>query len=347
MKETQQKNVYAVIGMARSGTSAIARGMQALGIELGENLEAPNALWNPKGFFEDVDIVFKINRAVLFALNYTWMSVNLVDKLCKDNENLVGIKKLAIDLLKERIKHTNHWGFKDPRTAKLLPFWQEIFQSLSLKDHYIIVLRNPLSCAASYKRVSGVDIEVGLMLWLMHLLPAIDGSNGKPRIMVSYERMLKNPHGELNRIKTFFNLDDLTNPLEVDKYAKEFLDKKLHHFDYEEADLITNPACQIAPICATMYNLFSQLARDEITFQSEAFLSAWQSIKIEFEKQYPIYCYMDTILKKNKQYERQLRTIHRSLPWKLFYPLRLIDDALRKRRRKLREERRLVKSYHG
>lgn len=343
----QQKNVYAVIGMARSGTSAIARSLQALGISLSENLEKPNALWNPKGFFEDVDIVFKVNRAVLFAIDYTWMSVNLVDQLCKNNEKLTGIKKMAIDLLAKKMQHTEHWAFKDPRTAKILPFWQDIFQTLELKDNYVIVLRNPLSCAASYQRVSGVDIEVGLMLWLMHLMPAIEGTAGKKRIMVSYDAMLKNPYEELKRLKAFFKLDELANPKEIEKYAQSFLDKQLHHFDYTDADLKTNPACQIAPICTKMYELFLRLANDEISFESEAFETAWQAIRQEFDENYPRYCYMDKLLKQNKQLERQLRTIKRSIPWKLLYPLRLLDDALRTRRRKRREARRLVKSYYG
>lgn len=338
----KQKNIYAVIGMARSGTSAIARGLNALGIDLGDKLEKPNALWNPKGFFEDLDIVFKINRAVLFALDYTWMSVNLVDTLCKDNENLTNIRKLAIQLLEERISNTNHWAFKDPRTAKILPFWQDVFKTLSLKDHYVIALRNPLSCAASYKRVSGVDIEVGLMLWLMHLMPAIEGTHGKPRIMVSYDALLKNPYTELKRIQQFFNIENLSTPQEIEQYAQTFLDKKLHHFDYQASDLERESACQVAPICGKMYKLFLTLANDELKFESQAFQNAWQEIKHEFDQNYPVYCFINTLLKKNKQYERHLRSIHRSIPWKLIYPLRIIDDVLRKRRRKLRAEKRMV-----
>ena len=50
-----QKNVFIVLGVGRSGTSAIARGLKALGIDLG-NMLRPAADANPKGFWEDAEI---------------------------------------------------------------------------------------------------------------------------------------------------------------------------------------------------------------------------------------------------------------------------------------------------
>ena len=45
-----------VVGAGRSGTSAITRGLQALGVELGDRLKAPTDK-NPTGFFEDRDLL--------------------------------------------------------------------------------------------------------------------------------------------------------------------------------------------------------------------------------------------------------------------------------------------------
>ena len=60
-----------------------------------------------------------------------------------------------------------------------------------MKENYIIALRNPLSCAASYQRITGTDIEHGLLLWLSHLLAAVDGTEDKNRIIVSYDLLSK------------------------------------------------------------------------------------------------------------------------------------------------------------
>ena len=59
---TENQKVVVVVGAGRSGTSTITRGLSALGIELGNNLK-PGSAKNPKGFFEDLDIL-KINRDI-------------------------------------------------------------------------------------------------------------------------------------------------------------------------------------------------------------------------------------------------------------------------------------------
>lgn len=339
------KNIFVVLGMARSGTSVLMRGMQALGIQLGEHLEKPNSLWNPKGFFEDRDIVFKINRAIFYALNDDWMSLNQLDaQRLTDDPLLTPVRSKALELLYQKIKDTPNWGFKDPRVAKLLAFWQDIFKTLQLQDHYIIALRNPLACALSYQRVTGIEIEVGLLLWIMHMIPAVSETFEKPRIMVSYEALCNNPRSELDRIKNYFNLQ-LKNPTSINDFVENFLEKKLQHFHPTQDDLNHHSACQVVPLCRKMYELFLQLAQDELSFTSSQFELGWRTIQVEFTNLYPTYQFIDKLLKRNKMSERQLKTIYRSVPWKLSFPLRFIDNILRNLRRRRREEKRLVKIY--
>lgn len=342
---TQQKNVYVVLGMARSGTSAIARGLNALGVDLGEQLTPGDKTWNPKGFFEDTDIVYKINRGVLYALDYNWTSLSTHEAQFEDNQALTGIKAAALELLKKRIDTTTHWGFKDPRTAKLLPFWQDIFKELNLNDQYIIALRNPLASAYSYQKVSGVEIEEGMLLWLMHLLLAIDGTQGKKRVVVSYDFMLQEPREQLKRIHQALAIPMPINESEIDDYANKFLDKNLHHYEYSYEDLKSHPATAVVPLCLRVYSLLVKLAKDEIQFDSEEFINTWQGIKKDFAVIYPVYCYIDRLMQKNKELVRANRSLHRSIPWKLIYPLRIIDNSLRYYRKKLRAKKRLARAY--
>ena len=340
-----KKQVIVILGMARSGTSAIARGLKALGVSLGDKLTPASDRWNPKGFFEDTDIVYKINRGALYALDHPWMSVNLVEKLKQGTGSLQDLKLSAVSLLKQRIANTQYWGFKDPRTAKLIPFWQEVFATLGVEDSYVIALRNPLSSAHSYQHLSGCDLEEALLLWLMHLIPAVEGTHGKTRVVVSYDMLLQDPHLQLGRVKLALDLPDLAEAAEIDAYAHEFLDKKLHHYEYNLEDLKSHPATAAAPLCVTVYELLQRLAKDEIKFEDPEFISAWQDVREELNRVYPIYSYIDTLLKRNKQLERKIRTTHKSILWKMLYPLRLIDDALRSRRRRIREQKRLIKVY--
>src|SRR5437879_8253383 len=140
-----QKNIYVVLGVARSGTSAIVRGLKALGIELSDKMSAGNEKWNAKGFWEDTDIVYKINGKAFSTLDFAPYGIRTLTPSEQTSHKLHSVKLAGIELLKQRFSATNNWGFKDPSTVKLLHFWQNIFSDLQIKENYIIALRNPLA----------------------------------------------------------------------------------------------------------------------------------------------------------------------------------------------------------
>lgn len=334
------KHLYVVLGMARSGTSAISRGLQAIGIELGDNLTPANKRWNAKGFFEDNEIVYNINRTALHLIDSPWG----MRPLAKAAYSLVTLDKLqdyAIRLLTERMQGFNYWGFKDPRTATLLPFWQPVFQTLNVEEHYVIALRNPLASAISYQTLSNNDLEEILIMWLMHTVPAVEGTHGKNRVLVNYELLMQDARHELNRIQVVLNIPPLTDAGLIDEYVNQFLDKKLQHYQYSEAEMREHPALKAVPLAMRVYDVLLKIAKDEMTFDDPAFQAAWAQVMEEFNQLMPLYDYVQTLLKKNKLQEREIRTIHKSLVWKLVYPLRVLDDFFRARRRKIREKRRL------
>lgn len=335
------KHLYVVLGMARSGTSAIARGLQALGVDLGNKLTPGAERWNAKGFFEDNDIVYKINRTALHLLDSPWGMKPLAPANYGENATMQKLHNYATKLLKERTEHAAHWGFKDPRTATLLPFWQPIFKELNFNEHYLIAVRNPLASASSYQRLSGCDLEEALIMWLMHMIPAVHGTMGKNRVIVSYDRLMENPDYELGRVKQALNIPDSEDENAIKQYANEFLDRKLQRHVFTDAELKAHPKAKAVPLVLKTYELLSRLSKDEVTFEEQAFKTMWADIMAEFEYSLPVYSYINALMVKNKRLEREIRTIHKSVVWKLIYPLRLIDDALRKRRRKTREQKRL------
>ncbi len=340
-----QKNIFVVLGVARSGTSAIARGLKALGIELGDKVVPGNEKWNAKGFWEDTDIVYNINGKAFADLDFAPYGIQMLTSTEQLSAKLDSVKLTAIELLNHRFESTDYWGFKDPSTVKLLSFWQTIFNDLRIKEHYIIALRNPLAVAHSYNKVTGSEIEIGLLLWLMHLIPAIEETIGKNRVIVSYDLLLQNPELQLSRMKSILNIPNLTDADELHQYAHEFLDKKLHRFESTDADLRAHPATAIVPLCVRVYDLLMKIARDEIGFDHLVFQKEWIEIKSELERIYPVYCYIDRLLKENNQLKRTLRDIHKSVLWKMLYPFRAIDQTLRKQRQKSRAKKRLMKAY--
>src|SRR5215207_145920 len=143
MEENSTK-IIVVIGMHRSGTSVIARGLQVMGVELGNKLMPPFEENNSKGFWEDLDIN-ALNNEMLHSLKSDWhfltpIHPSDVDTLCKN-----GYLQRAIELLREKTAGVKVFGFKDPRVAKLLPFWKDVFVHAQLNVSYVLVVRHPLS----------------------------------------------------------------------------------------------------------------------------------------------------------------------------------------------------------
>ena len=88
--------------MHRSGTSAITRGLSALGVPLGNNLMPPVLNNNNKGFFEDLEIN-EVNTELLAALNRDWHSLSRIPPESLQSETLEPLKLRAIELMRTKI----------------------------------------------------------------------------------------------------------------------------------------------------------------------------------------------------------------------------------------------------
>ena len=82
--------------MHRSGTSALTRGLLALGVNLSDKLISPLLGDNNKGFYEDGDIN-KINIELLNKFDSDWPYVSSIDQL--DLTSLEDLIAKAVQIL--------------------------------------------------------------------------------------------------------------------------------------------------------------------------------------------------------------------------------------------------------
>lgn len=73
MNVQEKKRIVVVLGMHRSGTSALTRALVAIGAGVGDNL-LPAGHDNPKGFWEDKDFV-TLNDRLLAVLDASYDSL--------------------------------------------------------------------------------------------------------------------------------------------------------------------------------------------------------------------------------------------------------------------------------
>ena len=123
--------------MHRSGTSAISAGMQVLGVEFGDRLLPPVKGDNDKGYWEDIDLC-ALNVKCLNAIDQDWNSLSAITA-----NDIAVLKKQgyflnAVNLLRQKVRmNAPIFGFKDPRVAKLFPFWKQAFDRCKLDVNYV------------------------------------------------------------------------------------------------------------------------------------------------------------------------------------------------------------------
>ena len=190
MNQEIKKRIIIVLGMHRSGTSAIARGLKVLGVDLGNKLVPAHEGVNDKGFWEDFEI-YMLNEEILNSIDHDWDAIAPIQPILFKNEILSSYKQRAVELLKSKIYKKTILGIKDPRFCILLPFWKEIFDHIGAEIGYIIALRNPISVAHSLEKRDNFNFVKSHYLWFNHVVQSVLETEGKPRVVVDYDLLMK------------------------------------------------------------------------------------------------------------------------------------------------------------
>jgi len=269
---TAQKRLIVVLGMHRSGTSALSRALPIFGIDLGDRLMPPAAGENEKGFWEDLD-VYDLNNDLLAAQNAAWDSCGALQPSEAEPYAIARLRNRARCLLEAKMDKRAALGIKDPRFSRLLAFWQPIFRQLDLRVTYILAVRNPVSVARSLQARNGFALSKGYCLWLEHTLEALQGTRGEERLCVDFDEVLLEPMRQLRRIGRVLGRE--ADQTAAREYAAQFLDQHLRHTRFFIGDLEIEP--DASPDICELYWLLRIVA---ITDSAEA----WREIDEHLEK---------------------------------------------------------------
>ena len=227
-----QRTIVIVLGMHRSGTSVLTRGLATLGIELGTRM-LPAAEENPRGFWEN-RAVFETNEAILGELGTSWDGLGLIDWDRLPEALNQDFRFRACRVITQEFGDAPVFGFKDPRTARLLPIWQDACSTLGLTDRYVILLRNPISVARSLETRNGFPHEKSHLLWLLHMVPALVRTRGKPRCIVEYDQLIASPAETLRRVSESLALQtDEGGLAATTEFEREFVSGGLRHSAFD------------------------------------------------------------------------------------------------------------------
>ena len=191
---------------------------------LGEDL-LPAQPDNPKGFWEDIDVV-NFNDKLLKARSSDWNSLSLLFG-SDDQTSLNSFMEEAKSLLSKKMEKVDRLAIKDPRMCLLLPFWREVIEKLSINAKIIFIHRNPLDVFASLNKRNKFSHSEAMDLWFLYNYVALRSLDvGCP--VVSYREILNKPKETIVNISKNLGVD-IIDEVSLEQFSEEYVDTGLCH----------------------------------------------------------------------------------------------------------------------
>ena len=219
-----RKTALVVLGVHRSGTSALARVLNLCGAYLPERVMPAKLDINPKGFWE-TEAVNDLDARLLHHLGGEWNRVDfelpregpLVDEFLDDAEAL----------LRSEYGDEPFILIKDPRVCVLAPLWQRALVRAGYRPAYVVPLRNPLEVAQSLESRGDMPVAQGLLLWLAYMVrvEAFVVAGGADFVHVRYTDLLRDWRGVVGTVARALDvpLDVARDPAGVDAFLEDSL----------------------------------------------------------------------------------------------------------------------------
>jgi hypothetical protein len=200
----RRPRILMVLGMHRSGTSLAARMLSMMGVRLGEDLATAPAADNKFGYWEHRGIT-KTQDLLLAELARTWYKPRGLLPLPRGwlaSEPARAAAGHLKTLVATELAGANGalWGFKDPRTVRLLPMLRDILEACNAEPIYVLCVRRPGSVVRSLVGRNKISPEHARYLWVQHNLDAFREVGPEIAAILDYDCWFERPDRNLRRL---------------------------------------------------------------------------------------------------------------------------------------------------
>jgi len=190
-RATPDRSGVVVLGMHRSGTSAVTRALNLLGLSICPPTDLIGAHpTNPTGHWESRTLV-ECNNAILKAAGArswcppppgpAWISTPPV-------QDLIPLCRAAF----RAVHPSPPWVWKDPRTCLTADLWLPLLQA---PPAIVLVAREPLQIARSVNARDSFALPLCLALWERYLREAMRSAVGLPVWVTWFDQLLDHAQG--------------------------------------------------------------------------------------------------------------------------------------------------------
>ena len=271
LKGRSDKQAILVLGMHRSGTSALTGLLEMFGAATPQQ-QIPASAQNAKGFFEAVKVA-RLNDKLLLKDGLTWDSWGTVRDQSQDSDQLKFFIDQACDILQNEFGTAKLVALKDPRICRLVPFWSDALRTWKRTPLYVLALRHPMEVAQSLETRNGFGVPQALLLWMAYVLDSEANTRGLPRATTTFDLLLTDPTGSLKKIHQTLGLPMARPTKERQKEIGAFLAPNLRH--HEGATLENT-----AQVVVTTYTVMARWAK---TGEDPADYRTLDRIRAEFQ----------------------------------------------------------------
>lgn len=173
----------AVLGMHRSGTSAVTEILSKLGLALPPDLLSADE-FNPHGYFESTTLI-EVNDRLLRSIGATVWGPPRGESEFGELE--AEYAESEFGAICETIGTV--WVWKDPRLSLTLPFWRKV----ASPNAAVLCWRDVSEVVASLERRYGMPNELAVALWQRYNQAALEACRDLPTLVVDATLIRRNP----------------------------------------------------------------------------------------------------------------------------------------------------------
>jgi hypothetical protein len=216
-----------ILGMHRSGTSALARVLNLLGVELGTKLMPP-AADNEKGFWEHEEIV-AIHERLLRELGHSWQDGTPLAAGWGETYAAQQASQALGKVIDREFANAPLWGVKDPRHCLLVPIWEPLLKARGIDIKIVLMWRYPNEVAASLVKRDNMDRYMATYAWVGYNLHALKACLDYPHSIVSYEALMQDWRLVVDQISHELELQWPVSKMRAKAQIDAFIEPGLRH----------------------------------------------------------------------------------------------------------------------
>jgi hypothetical protein len=182
-------NGVMVVGMHRSGTSAVTRVVNLLGVPLGSPEDIYTAEDNPSGHWESLKLC-AVNNNILNIFGGFDMGMPPMPRSWLRSRRAAQLLRTMRTIFDD-VYQGEQWLWKDPRICLTLPLWREVLDDFCV----VYVVRNAGPVVRSLHRREGGSYPLFYCyaVWDDYNRRAVAAMSGLPVVTVDFDAMLEDP----------------------------------------------------------------------------------------------------------------------------------------------------------